>query len=375
LLSSPHPNPLPEGEGAGIAAAAGSAVPADASHKGARRSALVATDFLPTVTKDDAVFIVTDRPIFKPGDEFHYKGVVRAFDDGALKVPAFRSKQAAVSVIRADGGGDGLQATVPVSDFGSFSGAFTLDESQTPGLYRLVAQVDDKPYGGEFRVRDYIKPTFYLELLDRSPSVTPGQPFVVKFRAKRYSGGAPQDTKYEVFLYRKKFEAPQWVAEAGGGLSAGTDYFGQVKSASGLTQPQRLYSSIEARQALDSANSWETAPLLDGAGEATFKFDVPAGDKDKPKEEWIYSLMVRAQDRAGSSAILTDSLYATLAEAQPAVSFSKNIAAVGDKGVKLLLQSSYPDGKPAPKPRRGGYRPGAAGQPQGRVGESAVYHR
>lgn len=111
-------------------------------------------------------------------------------------------------------------------------------------------------------MRDYIKPTFYLEWLERSPSVQAGQPFNLKFRAKRYSGGAPQNVKFEVFLYRKKFEAPQFVVEAGAGLSAGNDYFGQVKSAAPLTQPQRLFSSIEARQAAEASNPWETAAKL-----------------------------------------------------------------------------------------------------------------
>ena len=69
---------------------------------------------------------------------------------------------------------------------------FGLDETQTPGLYRLVAEIGGKPYGGEFRVRDYVKPTFYLELIDRSPTVVPGERFFVKFRAKRYSGGVPR---------------------------------------------------------------------------------------------------------------------------------------------------------------------------------------
>ena len=320
----------------------------------AARTALTATDFLPTQAKDDAVFVMTDRPIFKPGETFYYKGIVRNLQDGQLRIPAFQSKQTDVSLIRADGNATGLQGQTQLTDFGSFSGSFDLDPSQAPGLYRLLAEIDHKAYGGEFRVRDYIKPTFYLEWLDRSPVVQVGQPFKLKFRAKRYSGGVPQNVKFEVFLYRKKFEAPQFVTEAGAGLAAGNDYFGQVKSAAPLTQPQRLYSSIEERQAVDASNPWETAAKLDESGDGSFEFTVPAADqtdpnKQKPDQEWIYSLMVRAQDAVGGNAILTDSIYATLSEAQPAVRFNKTVAAVGDQDLQLLLQSSYADGKPAAK--------------------------
>jgi len=323
-----------------------------ASAESRAATALTATDFLPTQTRDDAVFVLTDRPIFKPGETFYYKGTVRSMEEGRLAVPAFRSRQATVSLIRADGNATGLEGKATLTDFGSFSGSFALDEGQTPGLYRLLAEVDHKPYGGEFRVRDYVKPTFYLELLSRSSTVEPGQPFSLRFRARRYSGGVPQNVKFEVFLYRKKFEAPQFVSEAGAGLSAGSDYFGAVKSAAPLTQPQRLYSSIEERQAPaggEAVSSWDSAPELEDSGEAGFQFTVPKSDKDRPDQEWIYTVMVRAQDAAGGQAILTDNLYATLAEAQPALAFSKTIAARGDTDLKLRIQSSHADGKPAAK--------------------------
>jgi alpha-2-macroglobulin len=317
-----------------------------------KRQALADTDFLPAVTSDNSVFVITDRPIFKPGESFFYKGIVRALEKGELKVPDFARKQADVTLIRADGAATDLHAVTPVTDFGSFSGAFTLDDAQLPGLYRLVAEIDRKPYGGEFRVRDYVKPTFYLELIDRGPTVVAGERLFIKFKAKRYSGGAPKDVKYEVFLYRKKFETPPWVVEAGAGLSAAADYHGEVRSASALTEPQRIFSSIEARLvALDDkyvTNTWDSAPNMDEAGEASFTFEVPkiAASSD---QEWIYTLMVRALDRAGSQAVLTENLYVTLSEAQPTVQFSDAIAKVGDKGLALWVRSTYPDGKLAPR--------------------------
>lgn len=316
------------------------------------RQALVDTDFLPAVTSDNAVFVITDRPLFKPGDSFFYKGIVRAVEKGELRVPEFAQKRADVTLIRADGAATDLHAQVPVTDFGSFSGTFGLEDTQEPGLYRLVAEIDHKPYGGEFRVRDYVKPTFYLELIERSPTVIAGEPFSVKFRARRYSGGVPQDVKFEVFLYRKKFETPQWAVEAGAGLSAGADYHGEVRTASALTEPKRLFSSIEARlAALDDqqvTNTWDSAPKLDESGEASFTFEVPKSTAGGD-EEWIYTLMVRALERAGSQAVLTENLFVTLSEAQPSVKFSNTMAQVGEKDHAVWVRSTFPDGKAAPR--------------------------
>lgn len=315
------------------------------------RQVLVDTDFLPVVANDDAVLVITDRPLFKPGESFFYKGIVRSHENGRLEVPDVAQKQASVTVVRADGAATGLLAQVPVTEFGSFSGMFGLDDTQLPGLYRLVAEIDHKPYGGEFRVRDYVKPTFYLELIERSPTVVPGASFSVKFKAKRYAGGAPKDAKYEVFLYRKKFETPQWVVEAGAGLSAAADYHGEVRSISALTEPKRIFSSVEARlAALDDkavTNTWDSAPRMDEAGEAAFTFEVPKAGSTSA-EEWIYTLMVRALDRAGCQAVLTENLFVTLAEAQPTVRFSASMAQAGEKHHTLRVRSTYPDGRPAP---------------------------
>jgi alpha-2-macroglobulin len=317
-----------------------------------KRRALVDTDFLPTTAKDNSVFVVTDRPIFKPGESFFYKGVVRAFEDGELKIPDLGQKEARVSLIRSDGAPTDLSSVVPLTGFGSFSGSFDLDEAQTPGLYRLVAEIGSKPYGGELRVRDYVKPTFYLELLDRSPTVVPGERFFVKFKARRFSGGPPRGVKYEVFLYRKKFETPQFVVEAGGGLAAVSDYHGEVRSASSLTEPRRIFSSVEQRltELGDHyvSNTWDSAPVMEESGEAQFELTVPAAGSGGD-EEWIYSLMVRAQDQSGSQAVVTENLYVTLSEAQPALQFSEPVARVGDKEKAVLIRTTYPDGKAAPR--------------------------
>jgi alpha-2-macroglobulin len=331
------------------------------------RKALTDTDFLPSVSDRDSVFIVTDRPIFKPGETFFFKGIVRELEKGQLRVPDPMAKEAQISLIRADGTPTDLHANVPMTDFGSFSGTFDLDESQPPGLYKLVADIAGKPYGGEFRVRDYLKPVFYLEIIDRSPTVIQGEKFFLKFRARRYSGGVPKAVKFDVFLYRKKFEAPQWVVEAGGGLGAGADYFGKVKSAAPLTEPLRIYSSVEARAARtnqeETSSTENSEPeekaqkngqdgakdpqMIDESGEAYFEFEVPKLDKAGAGEgEWTYTLVVRAVDQAGSQAVLSDNMYVTLSEAQPAVQFSTTIAGVGDKDHFVAVSSTYPDGKP-----------------------------
>jgi hypothetical protein len=113
-----------------------------------------------------------------------------------------------------------------------------------------------------------------------------------------------------------------------------------------------VFSSVEERLAalgdLYVTNTWDSAPKIDESGEASFEFDIPKINS-AGEGEWIYTLMVRMQDLAGSQAVLTENVFVTLSEAQPVVRFSEAIARVGQKGLTVVVRSTYPDGKPAPR--------------------------
>ncbi len=321
------------------------------------RFALVETDFLPATNQDNSVFVLTDRPIFKPGETFYFKGMLRHTEAGALKIPLPLPAETQVVLESSDSSYRSAAMVLPLTPFGTFSGAVALSPVQPPGLYRLVAQINSSPYAGELRVRDYIKPTFYLELLERDPTITPGQEFHLKVRARRYAGGVPRDGRYEVFIYRKRFEAPQFVADAGGDLAACSDYVGEVRSAASLAQPQRLYSSVEARAQTDgtssSGNSWESAPGFNQDGEANITVTVPEV-KTGPAAvdsnvEWTYSIVVRAMDSTGAFSNLSENIYRTRSEVVAAVATVETVVDPTAKDVSFVVRASYPDGKAAPR--------------------------
>lgn len=313
------------------------------------RSAMTQTDFLPAVSVENSVYMVTDRPIFKPGETFFFKGIVRLLENGALRVPQITKPEAAISLFRSDGVAVDRSAKVSLSEFGSFSGSLSLGETQPPGLYRIVADVDGKPYAGEFRVKDYVKPKFYLDITDRDPTIRPGEKFSLQVRAKTYSGALPKEVHYEVFVYRRRFEVPQFVLESGSGLQAGEDYFGNIRTATSLAQPQRIYSSIEARSPGDEADissSWATAPALDERGEARIEFEIPKSTPGDEKIEWSYSIMVRAQDSAGSFAVASDTIHATLSNVVVAGKFREPVTEAGQDSVPFVIRATSPDGAP-----------------------------
>ena len=316
------------------------------------RAALTNTDFLLSSQAGDSVFLMTDRPIFKPGDEFSYKGILRQVKDGVISLPKIAGEDGEVTVVRSDGTDTGLYDSVTLSPHDSFSGSFTLDEAQTPGLYKVVSTVREQTYAGELRVRDYVKPTFYLELGARDPVLKPGEPFNFEIKARRFAGGVPQAVKFEVFIYRKRFEAPQWVEESGGALTAGDDYFGEVRTTSALTQPQRIYSSVEERLGKDGAadqEPWATAAALDDSGSAKVTVMVPQVPSKDLEQDWIYTVVVRSQDARGSQATLSENISVTQSDAIPSVRFKHSVVADNREPIELIVGAFRPDGGSAAK--------------------------
>ena len=313
------------------------------------RTAITSTDFLPSLPPERSVFVLTDRPIFKPGETVSFKGIIRDSSNGQLQVPAASDTPAKISLLRGTTPGLDYSADAPLTPFGSFSGSVSLDPLAVPDLYRLTALVGSRTFAGEFRVRDYKAPLFYLDVYEKDSAIVPGQPFNFKLRARSYSGGIPKGVRYEVFVYRKLYDLPAFVLEAGGGVSADHDYFGQVQSATALTQPQRVYSSIDARQNPDEPrpiSSWESAPVFDANGEATVKVDIP-DLPDSTSRDWTYTLMVRAMDQTSSQAIATETYYATAAEALPQTAFETPIVQAGSPAPGVRLRTIYPNGDPA----------------------------
>lgn len=330
--------------------------------------ALASTEFLSTQMAKNNVFIFTDRPIFKPGEKFYYKGIMRERFDEKLRIPSIHRIDS-IELVDAKGKQTNSSPAKPVSSFGTFEGEFGLDENQNPGLYQVVAKSGGVSYGGELRVRDYIKPTFYMEITKQEGHFYPGQTVSFEVNAKRYAGGNTQDIRYEVYLYRKKYETPQWVEEAGAGVKTGNDYFGNTAVPSQANQPLRIYSSVEEREAkkpeaseegqnLQQApneevapgsgdvfvGSWKTAPSFDANGNAQISISIPSSDNKSDKEEWIYSLMVKAMDAQGSQAILSKNYPVTLSEAYARVNFVNTIVNEDVQNIKALVHATYPDG-------------------------------
>jgi hypothetical protein len=107
--------------------------------------------------RDLVGYIYSDRPVYRPGDLVHYKGVLRWRDRGGL-LPLSR-EPVEVTVV------DEKEKVVqrdrkPVDDFGAVTGSFRVPPAASLGYYTVRVASGEYTATGSFEVQEYRKPEF-----------------------------------------------------------------------------------------------------------------------------------------------------------------------------------------------------------------------
>jgi uncharacterized protein YfaS (alpha-2-macroglobulin family) len=306
-------------------------------------TSLVDTDFYSSLAVAPDVFIYTDRPIYKPGDEARFRGVVRRPDGFLARLFTPAKREVEVKLVSQENREASTRVTV--DEFGCFYGRLAVPKDLGTGVLRVVAKLDDKPHQSESRVQEYVKPTFYLELVAEGETVTPGEPVKAKLRARRYAGGAPKNTAYEVYLYRSLVDAPAWVDDSGMGGQGSAITYGTASTTEGkLSVPERLYSSVMKREERGENvgdDSWKTAARLDKNGEAELEIEVPALKPGEERLPYKYTLSVRARDDQGTFANGGASFYKADSEVVGAIRPSAKLVMKGQGNPSKLSPVSF----------------------------------
>ncbi len=328
-------------------------------------SSFTDTEFLSNAEDGQSLFMLTDRPIFKPGDQVAFKGIVREGQAGGWSLP--KSGPVNVRFSGFEQNGRIIASQLKVNPYGSFSGNFQLNEDESPGLYQVQAEMGNHVHKGELRVRDYVKPTFYVTQELATGDVRPGQTATIKLKATRYAGGPVNDGRYEYYVYRKLIDIPQFVEDAGGALQAGMSYGGEMNRTVPSALPEKIISSLDLRkestapaaseegetpaspeEGASFKGSWATAASFDDKGEAILTLILPAEDARVAKQEYQLVVMVRAMDAQGAEATASESHFVTKSEASVALAWPNALLEAG-KEVELKLASKNMRGGPAPE--------------------------
>jgi len=305
-------------------------------------TAIVDTDFYSSLAVAPDVFIYSDRPIYKPGDEVKFRGLVRQPDTFLARLFTPRKREVSVKLVSAEGREVATRARV--DEFGSFAGNMMVPGDLGTGVLRVMAELDTQPHQGEARVQDYVKPTFYLELQPEKETVVPGETVRATVRARRYAGGVPPGTKYEVFLYRTLLDSPAWVDDSGMGGQGSAVTYGSASTSEGkLSVPERLFSTVALREAEE--DPWASATTFDENGEAQLEIPVPALKAGEERFPYRYTLTVRARDDQGTFANASAAFFLSKVEVLGSTRYSTAVTKKGSEAM-LGIRATTLSGKP-----------------------------
>ncbi len=137
---------------------------------------------------DTKLYAVTDRPLYRPGDLVRIKFLGRDFQSASRSRPA-RAGELRIEV--SDPNGTPVLTTgVPLTPDTGADTAFRLPDNAVAGGYDIRIAYEDKRYGAAFRVAEYVKPHFEIELLPDHPAFKTGEPVSGKVRLA-YPDGKP----------------------------------------------------------------------------------------------------------------------------------------------------------------------------------------
>lgn len=139
--------------------------------------------WLDMVQPDHETYIYTDRPIYRPSQTVHYRGVHRQTSEARYLLPDMTS----VNVTVRDERNEIVHTqTASLSEFGTFHGEYTLSEGAELGTYSI-----DTDHGSVFfDVAAYRKPEFTVTVDPSTSQVASGDPLTATIHAEYFFGGA-----------------------------------------------------------------------------------------------------------------------------------------------------------------------------------------
>ena len=143
-------------------------------------------------------YLFTDRGIYRPGQTVSFKGIVYA--EGNQELLAKAGLKYSVT-LRDANYQDIATKEFTTNEFGSFHGEFTLPKTTLNGNFTLVSE-HTSTY---FRVEEYKRPSFRVEIEPLKEEVSFGEEVVLKGNAMSFSGVGLQEGKVTWTIRKQPF--------------------------------------------------------------------------------------------------------------------------------------------------------------------------
>ncbi len=298
-------------------------------------TAIVDTEFFPTTAVFPDLYLYTDRPLYKPGNRVRFRGILRQSEGGVSRLWSDltgQNRSAKVSLVDLAGAVVVREIDAPISRFGTFSGEFDLGSAKLNGVYRVTARLADAKHVGELRVKDYVKPIFFLKAETDQETLKAGGKLELRVAVERYAGGVPAGVTFGAELFRVRAESPQWIDDAGLSETASAVTYGWDRKAEPV--------SVAVPYPVASVDDLK----FDATGRAVVSLDLPAALPGPRNFDYKFVLRLFAKDPDGNTAALSKS-FADVRSEVVAMARMSSVYASPVASAQLRVRAVHPSGK------------------------------
>ncbi|GEM_PF-5845052 len=162
--------------------------------------ALARVPYYVTYYRKYVIYLYTERPIYRPNQTVYFKGVARVKDRG-YKVVKRRNVRVK---IRNPQGTVIYDRSLKTNDFGSFADSCYIPENSPLGIYTLSAEIENSYWSANFRVEEYRKPEFKVEITTDKRRYLHNEKVKVKIKADYFFGEPVKNAWISINVYRAK---------------------------------------------------------------------------------------------------------------------------------------------------------------------------
>ncbi|MBT9560575.1 MAG: hypothetical protein IV100_31410 [Myxococcales bacterium] len=225
---------------------------------GFRGPELAYVDTIPATTAAALGFrayVYTDRPVYRPKDDVSFKVVARANDEGVYRVVP---EDAWEVIVRDPEGEQHWRGEFKTNLFGTFAGHFALPRSPALGLWTIEAVSGTRVEAGSFKVLEYRKPEYKLDIATTREQFVQGDPIPVTFNAAYFFGAPLKGATVSWTLYETAF-TPWWY-EAYEGIddSDPSEGYGVAATSGTATLDDRGIATVNVDVDRASIDRWVT---------------------------------------------------------------------------------------------------------------------
>jgi hypothetical protein len=266
------------------------------------------------------IYSYTDRPVYRPGQRVHFKGIVRQRQGDGYVTPTARPVEVEVKDSR-----DNLvyRGSATTDRFGSYYASLDLNPEAATGYYTLTTTLQGSARGEEsgFRVMSYRKPEFSVKVTFPKKRYLRGETVRAKISAQYYFGAPVADAKVSYSVSRSQY----WL-------------FGDDEDWGGYEDYGGYGENVDDGEVRTDEN---------GEAEVTFIAGWPKPDKEDPYDaDQLFSVDAYVTDQSEQSADGTGSVLATRGEFAIDVTPDRYVVEPGGE-VTADIAARYYDNKPA----------------------------